>query len=805
MHSGLTKQEALSRLKQYGQNSFIERHHQSALRVFLEEFRSPLILMLIGASVISFFSGSYISSGLIVAIILVSSVINFVVSYKSQKSAEKLRSQIQSKTKVIRDGIEQTVVSTDIVPGDVMLLDAGDVITADGIVLESVDFFINEASLTGESFPVEKSVKTEVYTGSGVVTGHAKVEVIATGTKTKFYTIVALLSEKEPLNEFEQGIKSFSVLITRMVIVMTVFVFIANALLKHDVFESLIFSLALAVGLTPELLPMIIAFNVSKASISLSKKGVIIKKLSTMESFGSMDVLCTDKTGTLTEDRVSLVRCVDMNNVDSDEVFKLAYVTSYFHTGTKSPLDAAVVAYKELHDDATSKIDEIPFDFERRRNSIVATIQGTPVLISKGSPEQMFEVSTLSDAEKTKAMNLFLELSNQGYRILAVAVKENIEKKEKYLPSDEQGLTLKGFIAFIDPPKQGVKEVLQELVQRGISVKIITGDHTIIARKVAEEVGFEHIQIMDGLELDSLDDASLGLRAESVNIFSRVNPVQKHRIIEVLRSRGHVVGYLGDGINDAPSLRAADVGISVNNATDVAKESADIILMEKSLKQLVEGVLEGRRTFANTIKYITMAVSSNFGNMFSMTGASLFLPFLPMTAVQLLFNNILYEGSQFSLTVDTVEDDILNKPKPWDINFIKKFMYVFGGISSVFDFLTFYLLYKVFLLTGSSFQTGWFIQSFATQILVIFVIRSHKSIFKSVAPSPVVSVVFLVAVAIAWGVALSKVGSIFGFTPIPLVYVGAIAIIVIAYLVTVEIAKKYFYKSYKKSVNLTIS
>mgnify|MGYP000249260746 CR=1 FL=1 len=803
MTPGLTTQEAENRLHIHGLNTFVERHHQSAISTFFEEFKSPLILMLIAASVISFFSGSYVSSGLIVTIIIISSIINFVVSYKSQKSAEKLTSQIQPKTTVLRDGIEQSVASIYIVPGDIILLDAGDVVSADGKVLEASDFFVNESSLTGESFPVEKtsdgntSGAQEVYMGSGVVTGRAKVEVTATGLKTKFYTIVALLAQEEPLNEFERGIKNFSILITRVVIVMTVFVFIANALLKHDLFESLIFSLALAVGLTPELLPMIIAFNVSKASIKLSKKGVIIKKLSAMESFGSMDVLCTDKTGTLTEDRVALVRCVDINNIESDEVFRFAYLTSYFHTGTKSPLDKAVVEYRELHDESSIKLDEIPFDFERRRDSIVATYQGVPTLISKGAPEQMLEVTTLTREEKTKAMSLFTELSNQGYRLLAVATKEGIERKDKYFPDDEKSLIFRGFIAFIDPPKQDVKEVLKELVQRGISIKIITGDNSIIAKKVAEEVGFINIDLMESVEVDTLDDVGLGLRAESVNIFSRVTPAQKHRIIQVLRSRGHVVGYLGDGINDAPSLRAADVGISVNNATDVAKESADIILMEKSLKQLIDGVVEGRRTFANTSKYITMAISSNFGNMFSMTGASLFLPFLPMTAVQLLLNNILYESSQFALTVDTVDDEILNRPRPWDINFIKKFMYVFGSISSVFDFLTFYVLYKIFSLTESAFQTGWFIQSFATQILVIFVIRSHKSIFKSIAPNPIVTCVSLAAVAIAWGIALSKVGLLFGFTPIPFMYVGMIVLIVVAYLITVEIAKKYFYRLYR--------
>lgn len=801
MQNGLTTKEAEERLIKHGSNTLVERHHQSAVATFFEEFKSPLILMLLCASAISFFSGSYISSVLIVIIIIISSIINFVVSYKSQKSAEKLASQIQSKATVIRDGKEIQIAVEYIVPGDLVKLEAGNIIPADGKVLEATDFFVNESSLTGESFPVEKPNDSEVFLGSGVVTGNSIIEVIKTGAATKFYNIVALLSKKEQSNEFERGIKNFSILITRVVIVMVVFVFLVNALLKHDIIESLIFSLALAVGLTPELLPMIIALNVSKASIKMSKMGVIVKKLSAIESFGSMDILCTDKTGTLTEDRIALVRCVDIDNIESDLVFKMAYVTSHFHTGTKSPLDEAIVQYQELHDEQYTKFDEIPFDFERRRNSIVAQFGNKHILISKGAPEQMLEVSNLDKGQKIQAMRLFTELATSGYRVLAVATREITEQKEKYTRNDEKNLEFKGFIAFIDPPKQDVKEVLDELVQRGISIKIITGDHGIIAEKVATEVGFNSIKMIESADIDSLSDAELALRAEKTNIFARVTPVQKNRIIEALKSRGHVVGYLGDGINDAPSLRTADVGISVNNAVDVAKEAADIILVNKSLKQLIDGVVEGRRTFANTIKYITMAISSNFGNMFSMTGASIFLPFLPMLPAQLLLNNLLYESSQFALTFDNVDEEVLNKPKPWDLGFIKKFMVVFGGISSIFDFVTFFVLYKLFSLTESSFQTGWFIESFATQTLVIFIIRTQRSIFKGKWAHPAVTVSSMGAVIVAWYIALTYIGSVFGFTAIPYTYVIAIIFIVLVYLVTVEIAKKYFYKYYQiKSV-----
>jgi P-type Mg2+ transporter len=802
-NTGLTSKEAEARLKQFGPNTFVEVHRQSAIGAFFEEFKSPLVIMLVFASVISFFSGSYVSSILIVTIIIVSSVINFVVSYKSQKSAEKLAQQIQPKTTVIRDGKEMDIAVKDIVPGDIVKLEAGNVIPADGKVLTSSDFFVNESSLTGESFPVEKTLDTEVYLGSGVVTGSSTIEVVNTGARTKFYNIVALLEKKELPNEFERGIAKFSVLITRVVIVMTVFVFIINALLKNNIIDSLVFALALAVGLTPELLPMIIALNVSKASVKMAKMGVIVKKLSAIESFGSMDILCTDKTGTLTEDRIALVRCVDINNADSDEVFKLAFLSSDYHTGTKSPLDEAVVEYREFHDARYKKFDEIPFDFERRRNSVVAEYEGKHILISKGAPEQMFDVTTLDAVQKAQAVALFTELAESGYRVLAVASKEipTNQHKERYTRDDEKNLEFRGFIAFIDPPKQDVKQVLEELVQRGISIKIITGDHGIVAQKVAKEVGFTSTNMLESAEIDALSDGDLALKAEDTNIFARVTPAQKNRIIEALKSRGHVVGYMGDGINDAPSLRTADVGISVSNAVDVAKEAADIILVNKSLEQLIDGVVEGRRTFANTTKYINMAISSNFGNMFSMTGASIFLPFLPMLPAQLLFNNLLYECSQFALTFDNVDEEVLNRPKPWDLGFIKKFMVVFGTISSVFDFVTFFILYKIFSQTESSFQTGWFLESFATQMLVIFVIRTQKSIFKAKWAHPAVTFASIGAVVVAWYVALTSIGSIFAFTVLPFTYVMAIVGIVAVYLVTVEVAKKYFYRFYSGKIN----
>jgi Mg2+-importing ATPase len=749
--------------------------------------------MLLGASLISIFSGDYVSAILIVAIIIISSVINFVVSRKSEKAVEALAAKITLSARVIRDGVEQDILVSKIVPGDIVILEAGKVIPADGVIHSGSDLYANESSLTGESVPVEKNIGAQVFMGSGVVTGRAYMQVTQTGPKTKFYSIVALLATAERPGEFERGITQFSYLITKIVLSMTIFVFLINAVFKHDLLQSLIFALALAVGLTPEMLPMIIATNIAKASLQMSGKGVIVKKLSSVENFGSMDILCTDKTGTLTEDHITLVKYIDIGGADSPDVLEHAYITSAFHTGTKTPLDSAISEFRNFDLGEYSKVDEIPFDFERRRDSMIVDHAGARTLIVKGSPESVFTISNLSASDAEKSSALFESLSADGYRVIAVASKLLSFESHTYKISDECDLDFLGFIAFIDPPKPDVKEVLAELEEKGINIKIITGDHPLVAQKIAKEVGLPS-DVLTSQEIDQLTDEELGLRAEMTTIFARVTPVQKNRIITVLQNRNHVVGYMGDGINDAPALHTADVGISVDNAVDVAKEAADIILLSKSFRQLIDGVVEGRRTFANTIKYITMAVSSNFGNMFSMTGASLFLPFLPMLPVQILLNNLLYESSQMALTFDNVEQDILKKPNPWNIAFIKKFMLVFGTLSSVFDFLTFYVLYKVFMLSGAAFQTGWFIESFATQVLVIFIIRSNKPFFKAIRPHGAVILSALVAVGIAWTIALTPIGVIIGFSALTAKVIMYISAIVAAYLISVEFVKNLFFQ-----------
>ena len=795
MLNGLTKIEADIKLKQDGRNILVLSKPYSPVATFLKEFKNPLVLLLMAASLISLITGSYISATIILIIISISSVINFIVSHKSQKATQLLLKKVALQTIVVRDGEEQKIFAGDIVVGDIVVIEAGNVIPADGVIRDGHDFFVNESSLTGESLPVEKNTGDNVYLGSSAITGHVYVEITATGKNTKFSSIVSSLQERERTGEFEKGIKDFSILITKVVIVMVIVVFSANALLKNDILQSLIFALAIAVGVTPELLPMIIAFNVSKSATKMAEHGVIIKKLSSIENFGSMDILCTDKTGTLTEDKITVVKYLNLNGEDSLDVLKYAYIVSSFHTGTKNPLDSAISSYRDFDISLYNKIDEIPFDFERKRDSIVFGFENKNTIVVKGAPEQIFPISNLSDEKIKQAEVLFENLSKDGYRVLAIASKI-VPNQKDYVIADESHLNFEGLIAFIDPPKKGVKEVLDELESLGINIKIITGDHLLVAEKIAKEVGLPISKMLNGEEIEKMSDDELSIEAVKTNIFARVTPLQKNRIIKSLQSSGHVVGYMGDGINDAPSLHTADVGISVDNAVDVAKESADIILLNKDFRQLISGVTLGRQTFANTNKYISMAISSNFGNMFSMTGASLLLPFLPMLPVQVLLNNLLYESSQFAITFDNVDKAVLKRPNPWNIKFIKKFMIVFGGISSIFDFLTFFILYKIFMLTGSSFQTGWFIESFATQTLVIFLIRSRDSIFKSIAPNKIVTYTTIGAVIIAWSIALSYLGKIFGFVPLSFMTVMAIVLIVVVYLVIVDIAKGIFYKKY---------
>ncbi len=819
---GLSSAEAASRLRQYGYNEIAESKRLSGLLAFLLRFRNPLVLILVFAATISAVTGDPVSALIIISIVLLSVILDFFNTYKSQKAAEELIEKVEITAEVLRGGIVTPLPLRLIVPGDVVELEAGDVIPADGKILSAKDLFLNESSLTGESFPAEKQEGLPIFLGTNVVTGTGRMLVEVTGKKTKFSKIAESLEAPERPTDFDRSIKDFSYLIMKITFVLVIFIFLVNAILKGSTYilELFLFAAALAVGLTPELLPMIITLNLSKGSLAMSKHGVIVKKLSAIQNFGAMDVLCTDKTGTLTEDRIELVKYVDAEGKPDENIFKYAYLSSSFRSGFKNPLDVAVKNFKMFDiggksafaeasaDDSLSnilmgvkKIDEIPFDYRRKRDSIIVKTSQGYELISKGAPEEMFETCSfysqmgkkLTPTIAKKLEKEYQALSADGFRVLAVACK-TLPEKTAYEKEDERDLVILGFIAFLDPPKKSVTETLRTLENYGIAIKVITGDNEIITKKIAQEINLPVLGSLTGAEIEKLTDRQLAIDAEKTTVFARVTPEQKKRIILALQKNKHVVGFMGDGINDAPSLKTADVGISVNNAVDVAKESADLILLHKSLKELALGVIQGRKTFANTLKYLMMGLSSNFGNMFSMAGASMFFPFLPMLPAQILLNNLLYDGSQFVIPLDNVDEQDIARPRQMKIHFLRRFMVVFGILSSVFDFVTFLVLTFVFHYTNHYFQTGWFITSFATQILVVFVIRTKQvPFFKSKpAKSLVISVFSFLALALL--LALGPIKNIFGFAPLSLAMVLSAFLITLLYLICIEFAKSKFYQ-----------
>lgn len=797
---GLSSAEAENRLKQYGPNEIAEGRRFSALFEFLIRFKNPLIAILLFAALISAFVGDWTSSVIIIVMVLLSVVLDFTNTYKSQKAAEELKEKVHVKASVFRDNKPVGISLPQIVPGDVVELTAGDLIPADGIVLEEKDLYVNESSLTGESFPAEKNQNSPLFLGTSVASGNATMLVQLTGKQTKFSKIAASVAAAEQPTEFDRGIQNFSMLVMKVTFVLVIFIFLVNALLKKDPLESFLFSAALAVGLTPEMLPMIIALNLSKGSLMMARHGVIVKKLSAIQNFGSMDILCTDKTGTLTEDNIVLVKYVDCEGKLEEDIFRYAYISSHFRGGFKNPLDAAVKKFRHLQISQYRKIDEIPFDFHRRRDSVaVESLEGME-LVSKGSPEELVKVCSFYRGKKITAARLkkldglYNELSENGFRVLGVANKKITSGQKVFEPKDEEGLNFLGFMAFLDPPKKTVTETLRQLEANNLEIKILTGDNELVTQRIAQEIKLPVKSMLLGSELEKLSDEALGAKAEGVTIFARVSPEQKQRIIKVLQKRGHTVGFMGDGINDAPSLRAADVGISVNNAVNVAKDSADLILMNKSLGDLINGVVVGRQTFVNALKYLMMDLSSNFGNMFSMAGASLFFKFLPMLPTQILLNNLLYDTSQFTIPMDYVDEEEIKKPRKLDIKFIKKFMLIIGPVSSLFDFTTFFVLFAVFHLADSSFQTGWFLESISTQALVIFIIRTKKIPFLQSRPSKYLLASTVSVVILAWVLGLTVLGKWFKFTPLPLIAALSIAAITLIYLGLVEAVKRWFYR-----------
>lgn len=815
---GLTSGEAGKLLETYGENSLRAHKRTHPIIVFLKKFDSPLLIILILVSLVSFFLGEHLNAVIIFAMVLIGAIVDFLNTYRSSRAVEKLAERVQTTSTVIRDGKETEIQARYIVPGDIVRLSAGRLIPADGVILEANDFFVNQSALTGESFPSEKcpgkgggthgrpSEQDDlVFMGTSVVTGFATIRIERTGKETEYGKIAEGASKEDGETEFERGIREFSVFVMRLNLLLVGFVLIANAIIGRGFIDSITFAVAIAIGLTPELLPVMLSVSLARGSIRMSKKSAIVKNLSSIQNFGSMDILCTDKTGTLTQDKIQVIRHIDGSGKESEEVFAFSYLNSIYHTGIKNPLDRAIQEHDRVDISAYSKLDEVPFDFTRRRDSLVVSKNGRKILVTKGAPESVIAISSsakkegvitpIDDAGRKELLSLYESLSAEGFRVLAIAAKYLSEDDYTYDVKDESDMIFLGLVAFLDPPKKDAMETIRGFEELGVSIKILTGDSDILTRKICSDIGIDVKGVALGKDIDGLSDVAIASLAEKTTIFARVTPEEKERIIQALRKDArHVVGYMGDGINDVTALKAADVGISVENGVPVAKDAADIILLEKSLTSLKDGIEEGRKTFQNTLKYIMMWLSSNFGNMFSMMGASIFLPFLPMTPQQILLNNFLYDSAQVGLPTDRVDHEDTRRPPRWNLGNIRRFMFIFGPISSLFDFATFGTLLYVFHLSEKQFQTGWFLESLATQVLVIYLIRTKKIPFFRSRPSLFLFGNTAIILLVGWGIALSPLGSIFGFERLPIPIFLAIIGIILAYLILVEIAKKLFHR-----------
>lgn len=821
--TGLTGAEARARLAEFGPNLFDVRQQQPLLLQFLSRFRNPLVILLLVASAISAFTGEVANFAIISTIVLFSVTLDFLQEHRAGKAAERLRRSVSVRAKIIRDGREVEAPVADVVPGDLVLLAAGDMIPADGLVLEARDLFVKQALLTGEPYPVEKrpgplstdateiqDAANAVFMGTSVISGSAKIRVVKTGADTAIGAVADRVRRQPSPSAFEIGTHRFGLFIMRLTILLVLFVLLVNALLHKPWLESFLFAVALAVGLTPELLPMVVSVTLSRGALHMAKRRVIVKRLSAIQNLGSMDVLCTDKTGTLTEAKIRLERHVDAAGRPSDRVLELAYLNSFFETGLRSPLDNAILEHQNIDVHEWKKIDEVPFDFERRRVSVLVEKGAERLLVVKGAAEEIIALCNLYQDSQTGAQRTLdssaltkigahrIALEKDGFRLLGIAWRRVPLDHQHAVVGDEAELVFEGFAGFLDPPKASAGPALAALAASGVSVKIVTGDSELVTEHVCASLKIAVEGVLTGKEISELDDSALRVRVEQTNLFCRVNPSQKDRIILALKARDHVVGYLGDGINDAPSLHSADVGLSVDSAVDVAKEAADMILLDQDLQVLHDGVLEGRRTFANVMKYIMMGASSNFGNMFSMAAASLLLPFLPMLPTQILLNNILYDISELPIPLDDVDAEDVCRPQVLDMAFIRNFMLVIGPISSAFDFLTFYILLFVLNADEMLFHTGWFVESLSTQVLVIFIIRTRGNPFKSRA-NPVLVATSCAIVIIGALLPFSPLAAYFKFTPPPGQFYLILAAMVVAYLAIVQFAKQGFYRWFKGS------
>ncbi len=846
---GLTAEEVELRQEQYGQNDVRHDRPPTWYRQLLDAFINPFVGILVLIAVVSFIIDVWLAppaekeykTVVVVSImVLISSMLRFVQEFKSSRAAERLKSMVKTTATVHRQPTgRQEVEIGELVPGDIIFLSAGDMIPADCRILQSKDLFVNQSVLTGEALPVEKrdqpvdiaskqstlELTNLCFMGTNVESGTATAIVVNTGNLTYFGSITSTLSGKRAETSFDKGIKKISWLLIRFMVVMVPLIFLINGLVKGNWFDALLFAIAVAVGLTPEMLPMIVTANLAKGAVNMSKRKVIVKRLNAIQNLGAMDVLCTDKTGTLTLDKIVLERHLNVMGYDDHEVLKWAYLNSYHQTGLKSLLDMAILQHVELHDtmveERYEKVDEIPFDFMRRRLSVILRqSNGKHLLICKGAVEEMLDMCSLvydpgddnqlqiaSDEVvpleadiKAEVLQQAKKLNEDGMRVLLVAVKFFEDRELNYSVADEQDMLLIGLIGFLDPAKPSASEAVQSLHELGVEVKVLTGDNEIVTGKICREVGIPVSTIMLGSELEQLTDSALRDRIDSISIFAKLSPDQKIRVVQNLQAMGHTVGFMGDGINDAGALRVADVGISVDTATDISKESADIILLEKDLTVLRKGIVYGRRTFGNILKYIKMTASSNFGNMFSMLGASIFLPFLPMLPAQLLLQNLLYDMSQISIPLDTVDREYIDRPRKWDTSGITRFILYIGPISSVFDYATFALMFFFFKASSpehqSLFQSGWFVEGLLSQTLIVHLIRTRRvPFFQSWATPPVILLTLLI-MTIGIAIPMMPWAGAMGLQPLPPIYFLFLLLILVSYALLTQVVKGWFIRKF---------
>ncbi len=831
---GLSAEQVEERLERFGPNEVEHARRVGFVGEMYERAKNPLVIQLLVIALVSLWMGDARAASVVGVMIVLSVVLGYLQERRSNNAVEKLLSMIKATCTAVRGSKESELPLRELVPGDVVVLAAGDIIPADLRLISAKDFYVSQAALTGESMPIEKTaapvdtggksaidLPNACFQGSNVLSGTARGVVVNTGARTYFGAISARLAGRRVLTSFDRGIERFTWLMIRFMVMMVAVVFVIVGLTKHDWAEALLFGLSVAVGLTPEMLPMIVTVNLSKGAISMSRKQVIVKRLNSIQNFGAMDVLCTDKTGTLTQDRVVLERYVDVTNRESEDVLRYAYMNSYYQTGLRNLLDRAILAHGDLDVERSArKVDEIPFDFQRRRMSVVIDYEGDHVLICKGAVEEIFricsryqvdeDINPLIDMLKQDLLEEYEDLSKDGYRVVAIAYREFPRTKEVFSSADESDLVLLGYLAFFDPPKDSAMAALEALRKSGVSTKILTGDNALVTQKVCRDVGLAVEHLVTGDQLRGLSDAALTELAEKANVFARLTPAQKEEIIRALQRGGHVVGFMGDGINDAPAMKTADVGISVDTAVDVAKESADIILLKKSLLVLEDGILEGRRVFGNITKYVKMGASSNFGNMFSVVGGSYFLPFLPMAPIQVLVNNLLYDFSQVGIPTDRVDEEYLQRPRKWNIESIKRFMIWIGPMSSIFDYTTFFLMLYFFgciAFTTTSdpalkahyerlFHTGWFVESLLTQTLIVHIIRTNRVPFFQSRASWPLTLTTLAVIATACALPYSPLAGTLGLTRLPIAFWPWMLATVVAYSVLTHFVKMRFTRRY---------